>query len=181
MGNITHGEQHGSILGPALFNIHLNYLPNMPNSSALESFVDDSKLYLSFPVKYACEVMRKIDEDLSKIAAWCCYNSLLINLGKTKMLVVGTRKVLHKLPENFHVTLLGKKITPAISIGDLGVQLDSLPSFDQHIDVTTSTCIAGLCQTNRVKYLFDSETLENVISSLVFSKLYYYIDTEFFE
>ncbi len=117
--------------------------------------------------------MRKIDEDLSKIAAWCCYNSLLINPGKTKMLVIGTRKMLHKLPENFHVTLLRKKITPAISVRDLGIQLDSLLSFDEHIDVTTSTCIASLRQINRVKHLFDSETLKNVISSLVFSKLYY--------
>ena len=81
--------------------------------------------------------------------------------------------LLHKLPENFHVTLLGKKITPAISVRDLGIQLDSLLSFDEHIDVTTSTCIASLCQINRVKHLFDSEILENVISSLVFSKLYY--------
>ncbi len=80
--------------------------------------------------------------------------------------------MLHKLPENFHVTLLGKKITPAISVRDLGIQLDSLMSFDEHIDVTTSTCVASLCQINRVKHLFDSETLENVISSLVFSKLY---------
>ena len=80
--------------------------------------------------------MRKINEDLSKIATWCCYNSLLINPGKTKMLVIGIRKMLHKLPENFHVTLLGKKITPAISVRDLGIQLDSLLSFDKHIDVT---------------------------------------------
>jgi Fe-S cluster biosynthesis and repair protein YggX len=173
LGNITHGVPQGSILGPALFNIYLNDLPTMPNSGALESFVDDSKLYLSFPVKNAGEVMRKINEDLSKIAAWCCYNSLLINPGKTKMLVIGIRKMLHKLPENFHVTLLGKRITPAISVRDLGIQLDSLLSFDEHIDVTTSTCVGSLCQINRVKHLFDSETLENVISSLVFSKLYY--------
>ena len=37
-------------------------------TGALRSFEDDSKLYPSFPVKNAGEVMRKIDEDLSKIA-----------------------------------------------------------------------------------------------------------------
>ena len=89
------------------------------------------------------------------------------------MLVIGIRKMSHKLPENFHVTLLGKKITPDISVRDLGIQLDSLLSFNEHIDVTTSTCSASLCQINRIKHLFDSETLENVISSLVCSKLYY--------
>ncbi len=83
-------------------------------TGVLRSFEDDSKLCLSFPVKNAGEVMRKIDEDLSKRAAWCCYNSLLINPGKTKMLVIGTREMLQKLPENFNVTLLGKKITPNV-------------------------------------------------------------------
>ena len=42
----------GSILGPALFNIYLNDLPTIPNFGDLESYVDDSKLYLSFPIKY---------------------------------------------------------------------------------------------------------------------------------
>ena len=37
------------------------------------------------------------------------------------MLVIGTREMLQKLPENFNVTLLGKKITPATSVRNLGI------------------------------------------------------------
>ena len=36
-----------------------------------------------------------------------------------------------------------------------------------------SSCIGSLCQINRVKHLFDAKTLERVINTLVFSKLYY--------
>jgi hypothetical protein len=46
-------------------------LPTITNSGALEPFVDHSKLYLSFSVKNTGKVMKKIDKDLSKIAAWC--------------------------------------------------------------------------------------------------------------
>ena len=171
--HITHGVPQGSILGPALFNIYLNDLPTIPNFGDLESYVDDSKLYLSFPIKYVNEVMRNINEDLSKITAWCCHNSLLINPDKTKVLVLGTHKMLQRLPDDFYVTLLEKRITPTISARDLGIQLDSTLSFNEHIANTVSTCIASLCQINRVKHLFDPKILENVISSLVFSKLYY--------
>ena len=172
-GLITHGVPQGSILGPVLFNIYLNDLPTIPNFGDLESYVDDSKLYLSFPIKYVSEVMWNINEDLSKITAWCCHNSLLINPDKTKVLVLGTSKMLQRLPDDFHVTLIEKRITPTISARDLGIQFDSTLSFNEHIANTVSTCIAILCQINRVKHLFDPRMLESIISFLVFSKLYY--------
>ena len=47
----------------------MNDLPTIPHFSSLESYVDDSKLYLSFPV-YVRDVntdVQQINEDLSLI------------------------------------------------------------------------------------------------------------------
>ena len=117
--------------------------------------------------------IRQINKDLEKIASWCCDNSLLINPEKTKLLVLGTRQMLQRLPADFHVTLLGKKVTPSPSARDLGLQVDSTLNYDEHVPQTVSSCIGSLCQINRVKHLFDARTLERVINALVFSKLYY--------
>ena len=46
-------------------------------------------------------------------------------------------------------------------------------SYNEHVTNIMSTCMASLCQINRIKHLLDTRTLENVISSLVFSKLYF--------
>ena len=65
----------------------------------------------------------------------CCHNSLLINPDKTKVLVIGTHKMLQRLLDDFHVTfILEKRITPTISARDLGIQLDSTLSlsFNEH-------------------------------------------------
>ena len=80
--HIAYGVPQGSILGPALFNIYLNKLPTIPHFGSLESYVDDSKLYLSFPVKEVNTIVKQINEDLSFIASWCCNNHLFINLTR---------------------------------------------------------------------------------------------------
>ena len=170
---MAHGVPQGSILGPALFNIYINDLPNIPEFGSLESYVDDSKLYASFEITNVDSIVSHINKDLAKIAAWCCINSLLINPEKTKLLVIGTHQMLQKLPENFHITLLGKEIAPSASAKDLGLEIDATLSYNVHTTNTVSSCIGSLCQINRVKHLFDSTTLESIIEALVFSRLYY--------
>ena len=72
-------------------------------------------------------MIQQINKDLKKIESWCCYNSLLVNPKKTKLLVFGTRQMLQRLPADFHATLLGKKVTPSPSAWDLGLQVHSCP------------------------------------------------------
>ena len=148
---LAHGVPQCSILGPALFNIYINDLPYISNSCSLESYVDDSKLYLSFSVKDAEDAAARLTADLERIAAWCCSHSLLINPDKTKPLLLGTRQMLNEVDDSFHVTLLGKEISPVPSARDLGVILDTFLTYDEHITSVVSKCIASLCQINRVK------------------------------
>ena len=58
-------------------------------------------------------VVQLINEDLAKIATWCYYNDLLINPDKTKLLVMRNHQMLQRFPKDFHVTLLGKEVTPS--------------------------------------------------------------------
>ena len=50
---VSHGVPQGSILGLLLFNLYINDLPSVCKTCNVESYVDDSKLYLSFPGKDA--------------------------------------------------------------------------------------------------------------------------------
>ena len=66
-----------------------------------------------------------------------------------------------------------KELSPVPSGKDHGVQVDDTLSYDEHITNTVSARIARLCLINRVNYIFDTQTLLNIIKALVCSKLYY--------
>ena len=69
---ITHGVPQGATLSPLLFCIYLNALSLATSSCNLESYVDDSKLFLSFPLIELDAAIKKLEQDLLSVAQWCC-------------------------------------------------------------------------------------------------------------
>ena len=168
--SITHRVPQGAILSPLLFCIYRNDLPTALTFCNLESYVDDSKLFMSFPLFEIDAAIEKLEQDLHSVAQWCCENYLhvLINPDKTKLLFLGTRQILSRLPEDPSVVFLGKTLKSADSAKYLGVFLDPHLTYNHHISRVVSSCFGKLCQINRVKRSSNKETLELLITSLVF-------------
>ena len=108
---------------------------NIAGKSA--SYVDDNKLYLSFPSTNITTAIDNLNEDLKNICVWCCKNSLLINLDKTKVLFIGVPQLLRQLPA-VPVLMLGKEINPVIVAKDLGLYLDQSLTYRDHVSKTAS-------------------------------------------
>ena len=170
---ITHGVPQGAILSPLLFCIYLNDLPGAPQKCCLESYVDDSKLFLPFPLADTNIAIRTLEEDLFAVATWCCQNHLLINPDKPKFMLFGTRQLTSRQSTTPTLTFLGKTLSPVTSAKDLGVILDPNLTYNAHISQLVSSCLAKLVQISRVKHSFDKESLSLMIKSLVFSKMFY--------
>ena len=79
----------GAIHSPLLFCIYTNDRPSITQVCDLNSFVDDLKLSLSFPIKDVADARRNLKDDLRHVVAWCSKNELLINPEKTKFFLVG--------------------------------------------------------------------------------------------
>ena len=70
--------------------------------------------------------------------------------------------------------ILGKTIVPVSVAKDLGIYIHQSLTYNYHITKTVSTCPQKLVQINRIKHLIHKSTLLLLLlSSLVFSKLYY--------
>ena len=114
----------------------MNDLPSVVKFSSVESYVDDTKVYLSFSSKDIDSCLTKVTEDLRLIAAWCSTNKLLINPSKTKLILFGMRQLLSKIPD-VRVPFLGQNLAPRVpSVKYLGIILDSNLTFNEHDTLT---------------------------------------------
>ena len=95
----------------------------IPQSYSSQSFVDDTKLYLSFQLKNKPQSVAEINQDLVLFRNWCLNNFLLLNAGKSKLMVFGSGQMVSKL-QDFSVNLLGEALVQVESAKDLGLTLD---------------------------------------------------------
>ena len=123
-GKVISGIPQGSILGPVLFTIFINDLPDNIES-ACKVFADDTKIYNS-PLNH--DILQR---DLCKLEDWSINWQLYFNTGKCKVLHIGKNN-----PELDYKMKLGDThvdIMKCENEKDLGVTFDKCLSFDVHI------------------------------------------------
>ena len=75
----------GSVLGPLLFTLYINDIPNIVHTN-LSFFADDSKAYA---ITKSVEDSQQLQADLNSIQDWCQIWLLKLNLLKCKVMRVG--------------------------------------------------------------------------------------------
>ena len=78
---VTSGVPQGSILGPMLFFLYVNSLPDAVRSSQIAAFADDTNI--SKEISSTCDA-EQLQEDLPNLVTWSDSVSLNFNYSKCK-------------------------------------------------------------------------------------------------
>lgn len=158
------GVPQGSILGPLLFILHVNDLPDAAVQCSVLMYADDTVLFYS--AKQASVIEEKLNEELASIGRWLHENSLFLNVAKTEAMLFGTAPRLSDV-DSFSITINGSQIKQVSQFKYLGVVFDERLSWNDHIKYLLTKAGKRVGILGRIRYNISYASANTIYTSLI--------------
>ena len=157
------GIIQGSILGPILYAIFIAPLFTVEN---LTCYADDN--YALVEDSDRSVLARKMKTKLEKIITWLSKSGMVVNESKTELCIFHGKDCHPVIVE-----IGGKFIISKKEINVLGVTFDSKMQWSPQVAIASSKALKALTAIRLIKRYFNRTELLQLITSNVYSLLYY--------
>ena len=152
--SIIHGVPQGSILGPLLFLLFINDLP-LHTNALIDLYADDATVYEISRSKE--EIERKLQKAVLEIASWCRKNGMVINIDKTKAMLITTRQRRRNIDDNIQILLNDIKLSNVQKEKVLGVEIDNNLLWGEHVRKVTRKMSTNIWLLSKIKRYLSKE------------------------
>lgn len=126
---IPSGVFQGSILGPLLFCMFINDLPQVLKYSKYHLYADDCQIYIGGIKDSILDTFNNINYDLSKILDWSTANGISLNISKTQAIFI-SKKDFSVIPD---IYIDNRKIPFQNHINNLGICINNRLTWDSQV------------------------------------------------
>ena len=163
------GVPQASVLGPLLFLININDLPNISNKLDIFLFADDTNIY--YENESFKELEKIVNKELKNLYLWLSINRLALNIEKTTFLIFHP----FNKPLKYNVTLKihKKAILEEQKIKYLGIIIDSTLSWKAHLSNLSKKLSRTIGVMYKLRPFVNLQIMKNIYHSLFYSHLIY--------
>ena len=164
------GVPQGSVLGPLLFIIYTNDLPNCLKTCKCILFADDTTIYKKS--SNLSELYSTLNTELNALADWFRANKLSLNVGKTVYMIFSNN---HKMPLNTSLVLrLGTQSIKQVKHTQfLGLHIDDKLKWSEHLKHVKSKLSSSLFAIRTAKNILSIDQLKTLYNSMFYPYLDY--------
>ena len=103
--DISCGVPKGTILGPLLFLMYINDLPNCLETCTARFYADDTRLTISGAQFHDIEGL--MNTDLRHVLTWLTVKKLSLNILKSEFMIIGSRQKIASLDGTIDLSVNG--------------------------------------------------------------------------
>ena len=153
-----YGVPQGSVIGPLLFLLYINELPNIFKDCQAILFADDTTISASHPDKE--HLFRAMNANLNQLSQWCKQNSLVINPKKSNYMLFSQNNEHNTNDQTLpSLSLSGKTVSKCSQFKFLGITLDHDLKWREHTANVNLKVGQGLFALKSMKHIVSRSTL----------------------